>query len=355
MSPEARNFERWIARWEGEGGAIPQVISARKGSAREQTKAITLRTILVPIDFSPASLKTLRYAELLGKRFGAKLHLVHVITPLFVSRARPTGSWSMLSKEVTANATKRLAELASEFSLAAQPKSYTVRIGKAPEEINKLARTRNAGLITIATRGFTGLKHAFLGSTTERVLRTAPCPVLVVREKERASAKERARSGRTPLQFRKVLVPVDFSQNSRLGVEYGLRFVREFGAGIILFHSVFVPPLVLGDESTAGYLPNLIPMKQEHARAEMEKLRKEVSGRAVEIEAVVAFGSPVEQIDDYVTKQDVDLIITSTHGRSRLERLFIGSTAERIVRYAPSSVLVVPNRTVAEKAKQGRG
>ena len=107
--------------------------------------------------------------------------------------------------------------------------------------------------------------HAFLGSTTERVLRTAPCPVLVVREKERASAKERARSGRTPLQFRKVLVPVDFSQNSRLGVEYGLRFVREFGAGIILFHSVFVPPLVLGDESTAGYLPNLIPMKQEHA------------------------------------------------------------------------------------------
>lgn len=352
MSPEARNFERWIARWEGEGGAVPQVRGARKRSAAEQTKAMTLRTILVPIDFSPESLKTLRRAEQLGKRFGAKLHLVHVIRPAFVSRARQAEGRSMVSKEVTAHTTKRLAELAAEFSLPAHPKPYTVRTGKAAEEINEVARAKNAGLIVIATRGFTGLKQAFLGSTTERLVRTTSCPVLVVRE-TRASARERASSGRTPPRFRKVLVPVDFSQNSRLGVEYGIRFVREFGARLVLFHSIPVTPFMLGGEQTI-FRSDLIPMEQDNARRQMEKLRKEVSGKAVEIETEITFGSPVEEINDYVTKEGVDLIITATHGGSKkLERFFIGSTAEQIVRYAQSSVLVVPSRPSEKKPKNG--
>ena len=347
IKTEARNYDRWIARWEGEGGAIPQVISARKGSAREGTKTIRLRTILVPIDFSPESLKTLRYAELLAKRFTATLHLVHVLDAPLVTPRQP--NWLRFSKEVAANAEKRLAELAAKSS--SKPKPYTLRTGKIPDEINEVARRTKAGLIVIATRGFTGLKHAFVGSTTERVVRTAPCPVLVVREKEAASAKGRARSGRTALQFRKVLVPVDFSENSRLGVEYGLRFAREFGASVVLFHSVFITPYVLGDEYTAREVPNLIPLQQEYAEEEMEKLRKEVSGKGVEIKTEIGFGSPVEQMNDYVTKEKVDIIVTSTHGRSGLERLFIGSTAEGTVRYAPSSVLVVPNRLAGKKTK----
>ncbi len=350
MNPEARNYDRWISRWEAEGGAIPQVAGARKRSANEQHKAITLRTILVPIDFSPESLKTLRYAELLAKRFGANLHLVHVITPPLASRARPATNRSLLLKELTANAGKRLAELAVEHSLPTQPKPYTVRTGRVAEEINEVALAKKAGLIAIATRGFTGLKHAFLGSTTERVLRTAPCPVLVVRERDRAKSKQRARRGRTPPQFRKLLVPVDFSRNSRFAVEYALRFAREFGSRLVLFHSIPVTPFMLGEEQTM-FQPNLIPLEQEHAREQMEKLRKEISGKTVEVETETTFGSPVGEIDNYVAKKSVDLIIISTHGRSGLERFFIGSTAERIVRYAPSSVLVVPNRTLGGKEK----
>ena len=263
MKTEAMNYDRWIARWEGEGGAIPQVKRARKASAREASKTIRLRTILAPIDFSPESLKTLRYAKLLGERFQAKLHLVHVLDAPFVSPRQP--GWLRFSKEVAANAEKRLAQLAAKSSLPSKPKPYTIRTGKIADEINEVARLTDAGLIAIATRGFTGLKHAFVGSTTERVVRTAPCPVLVVREKEAVSAKARARSGRTALEFRKVLVPVDFSENSRLGVEYGLRFAREFGARLVLFHSVFVTPFVLGDEYTARQVPNLIPLQQDFA------------------------------------------------------------------------------------------
>ena len=74
------NVDRAIARWEGEGGAIPQVQSSRDRHG-ERFKALTLRQILVPIDFSPESLKTLRYAKRVAERFKAKLHLVHVVTP----------------------------------------------------------------------------------------------------------------------------------------------------------------------------------------------------------------------------------------------------------------------------------
>jgi nucleotide-binding universal stress UspA family protein len=118
---------------------------------------------------------------------------------------------------------------------------------------------------------------------------------------------------------------------------------------VVLFHSVFVTPFVLGDEYTAREVPNLIPLQQDYAEEEMEKLRKEIRAKGSEVETEIAFGSPVEQINEYDTKKHVDLIITSTHGRSGLERLFIGSTAERIVRYAPSPVLVVPNRQPAKK------
>lgn len=308
-----------------------------------------MRRILVPIDFSPESLKTLGYAKLLGERFGAELHLVHVVSPPSASRPRQA-NWLTFSKEVAANATKRLAELAAEASVPAQPKPYTVRIGQVADEINGVARLKRVGLIAMATRGYTGHKNASLGSTTERVVRDAPCPVLVLREKERASAKER---GRTLVQFRKILVPVDFSENSRVGLEYALRFAPEFGASVVLFHSVFVPAYVLGDEYTVREAPDLIATQEKYARAEMEKLRKTISGKGGEIVTEIAFGSPVEQISEYVTKEDVDLIITSTHGRSGLQHLFIGSTAERIVRYATCPVLVVPNRAASEMANKG--
>src|SRR5581483_5846620 len=72
-----------IARWESEGGAIPQVQRSRKLES-EQIRPLTIRRILVPIDFSPESLKALRYAKRLVERFKAKLHMVHVVTPPLV-------------------------------------------------------------------------------------------------------------------------------------------------------------------------------------------------------------------------------------------------------------------------------
>jgi nucleotide-binding universal stress UspA family protein len=333
-----------IARWESEGGAIPQV-----QTPRQRFKALMLRQVLVPIDFSLESLKTLHYAKRLGERFKAQLHLVYVVTPPPTYLPQRTPLTLNFSQELAADASERLRKLAGKFSLPMPPKPYSVRSGGIADEISEVARVTRAELIAIATRGYTGLKRAFLGSTTESVVRNAPCPVLVVRDKDE-STSQRAR--RAPLHFRKILVPLDFSDASRLGLEYALGFAQEFHATVVLFHSVFVSGYVLASPYTAHQMPTLIASQQDYARTEMEELREMISRKGAEVEIKIAVGSPVERIGKYVRKAGIDLIITSTHGRSGLRRVFIGSTAERIVRYATCPVLVVPNRAAGKIANK---
>ena len=342
-----------IARWESEGGAVPQVQRSRKRDS-ERIKALTVRRILVPIDFSPESLNTLRYAKRLVERFKAKLHMVHVVTPPLVLFPQPRQVLPPnFTEEMVGNATDRFEEVVRDFSLPLRHRHYTVRIGAVAHEINEVARITRTDFIVIATRGYTGLKRAFLGSTTESVVRNAPCPVLVVREKEHGAANRRGR--KAALQVRKILVPLDFSEASRLGLEYALGFAQEFHATLVLFHSIFVSTYVMGNRYTAHHVPTLIANQQEYATHEMEELREAISRKGGVAEIRIAVGSAVEQIGKYVRKAGVDLIITSTHGRTGLRRMFIGSTAERLVRHATCPVLVVPNRAAAKKMRGKRG
>ena len=318
------------------------MVRSRKPES-EQIRPLRIRRILVPIDFSPESLKALRYAKRLVERFKAKLHMVHVVTPPLVLFPQPRQVLPPnFTEEMVGNATDRFEEVVRDFSLPLRHRHYTVRIGAVANEINEVARITRTDFIAIATRGYSGLKRAFLGSTTESVVRNAPCPVLVVRE-------PRARKG--PLQFRKILVPLDFSEASRLGLEYALSFAQEFHATLVLFHSISVSAYVMGNRYTAHHVPTLIANQQEYATHEMEELRETISRKGGVAEIRIAVGSAVEQIGKYVRKAGVDLIITSTHGRTGLRRMFIGSTAERLVRHATCPVLVVPNRAAGKKMR----
>jgi nucleotide-binding universal stress UspA family protein len=147
---------------------------------------IALKCILVPIDFSPLSKKALQYALRFAEEFRAGLTLLHVIEP----DVPPAFDGLMIAPPISpgGNRTKcanRLKVLAS--SMAIRATNYvqsTVRTGLAAYEIVEAAKEFDIDLIVIATHGYTGWKHLAIGSTAERVVRAAPCPVLVVREKE---------------------------------------------------------------------------------------------------------------------------------------------------------------------------
>jgi len=143
-----------------------------------------LKHILVPTDFSKPSNKALKYAVSLAARIGSQITLVHVIKPRPIESEPYTVWLGFDPREIEANDAMR--KLCKEQHVdPALLRRTIVREGTPHREITAAARELEADLIIIATNGRTGLAHILPGSTTERVVRHAPCPVLVVREKER--------------------------------------------------------------------------------------------------------------------------------------------------------------------------
>lgn len=149
----------------------------------------SVTSILVPVDFSRASAKALDYAAVLAKQFGAK------IVPLYVLELpEVVGMFQLLleddeMKEVCGSKLRKFMRKASiSGALIDHP---LVRKGRPHREIVEAARTLKVDLIVISTHGYTGVNRALLGSVTERVVREAPCPVLVVREREHDFIKAR--------------------------------------------------------------------------------------------------------------------------------------------------------------------
>jgi nucleotide-binding universal stress UspA family protein len=145
---------------------------------------LKIKDILVPVDFSEPSLKALKYALAFAEQFGAKLFLLHVVEPVvvpdFASVPMP-----MDNNRLATSAKARLEHLCKRRGLERRlVHKKLVRTGTPFREITDAARALKVDLIVIATHGYTGLAHAILGSTAERVVRHAPCPVLTVREKE---------------------------------------------------------------------------------------------------------------------------------------------------------------------------
>jgi universal stress protein A len=147
---------------------------------------LQLNKILVPIDFSDTSKKALHYALRFAEQFNCKITLVHVVEPAspmvgapFAVEVFPQPQDDSMAAE------KELAALAARWrSNGTNSITSTIRIGHPPNEITKAAKDLDVDLIVIATHGYTSWRHLCIGSTAERVVRTAPCPVLVVREKE---------------------------------------------------------------------------------------------------------------------------------------------------------------------------
>ena len=145
---------------------------------------LQIKSILVPIDFSATSEKALRYAVRMGEQFGSKITLLNVVQPV----ATPDFAYHplMLETDRAKDAAKaRLDTLCRKLIVPARLLERTVvRYGTPFAEITAAAKSLKVDLIILTTHGYTGLKHVFMGSTAERVVRHAPCPVLTVREKE---------------------------------------------------------------------------------------------------------------------------------------------------------------------------
>ncbi|MBI3869831.1 MAG: universal stress protein [Verrucomicrobia bacterium] len=141
-----------------------------------------IKSILVPIDFSDCSKKALQYALPLAKEHQASLTLLYVVPPVYGAGEYGGFDYAQWEAGMIAGGEKELAKLVVDGVRGEVPADTLVRAGSPAREIIETARSLPADLIVIATHGRTGLKHVLLGSVAERVVREAPCPVLVVRK-----------------------------------------------------------------------------------------------------------------------------------------------------------------------------
>ncbi len=145
---------------------------------------IRLKRILVPVDFSGPSTQALRYAARIAQHFGAEITLLYIVQKISVAPFPEVPPYLDTVEEDFENAEKGLQTLAAQQTLESSAVHTVVRTGLPAHEIVETARDLDFDLIVIATHGYTGWKHLCIGSTAERVVRTAPCPVFVVREKQ---------------------------------------------------------------------------------------------------------------------------------------------------------------------------
>lgn len=146
---------------------------------------LRLKKILVPVDFSEFSAKAIKYAGRFAEQFGAALVLVHVVEPVrYPESVLIPPEMEEANRERLKLARASLAAFVKKQVPAGLASEAVTRLGHPFSEISKAAKDFDVDLVVIATHGHTGLKHLFLGSTAERVVRLAPCPVLTVRERE---------------------------------------------------------------------------------------------------------------------------------------------------------------------------
>ena len=152
------------------------------------------RVIVVPFDFSEHARTALNEAVDLARRFGAELHLVHVMqSPLYLYNFAYAGDAAAVAPpidmtEMREDAMKSLHEVISEVEFSGKMEPHVLEGVNVAESLRATAMSLDADLIVMGTHGRTGLAHTFLGSVAERTLRTAPCPVLTVQAREKDPA-----------------------------------------------------------------------------------------------------------------------------------------------------------------------
>jgi nucleotide-binding universal stress UspA family protein len=169
---------------------LKRKIPARKVKPVQQL-SINIRRILVPIDFSEHSKNALKYAVPFAEKFKASIDLIYVVEPTIYPADFSFGQigFPNVEEELRTRGSEELDNLITKEIASKVPSRKIVRTGKPFYEINQYALEEKMSLIIIATHGHTGMEHILFGSTAEKVVRKAPCPVLVVRSGEHEFVK----------------------------------------------------------------------------------------------------------------------------------------------------------------------
>lgn len=295
-----------------------------------------INQILFPTDFSSPSDKALDHALVMAHRYHAHLTMLHVEVPYGADPNNPKFEFPRLDHLfdfIREQVSQRLeAEDLPVFSGDITISHEVLRGVSAPREILAYCDEHPVDLIIMGTHGRSGLGRFVLGSTAEKVMRGSAVPVLTIHHGEDLFV---ANGGR----YRRILVPIDYSEMSQAALRRGVDLARTFEAELYFCHAIeqnFSPlTLFVGDPS---------PMKIDK---ELEKRSRnaflEFAGN--DLPENYAFhlsaGRPHTEIIHFIKEINADLVVLGNHGWNPVERWLLGGTTEKIIRKAPVPVFIV--------------
>ncbi|MBI3723660.1 universal stress protein [bacterium] len=264
--------------------------------------------VLVALDGSPRSERILAALEPFAQQPSSEVLLARVVGP------KPGDA------EEQVQALSYVRSLEARLDAKGLRASGHVLVGRDPAvELASFAAKSGASLVAIATHGRAGLRRVVLGSVAERVVRVADRPVLIVNP----WALE------APLALGRVVVALDGSEAAEGALPIAAGLARGFGSELILVHVEEVEAL-----------DSLVAVAQEHRKTEKTFERARRSLADARVRTVVRSGVPHAELLDSILETAPGLVVLTTHGRTGLARIALGSVAEAVIRGAPCPVLV---------------
>ncbi len=327
--------------------------SAGKPALAAKPPGLRLKKILVPVDFSDCSKKALDYALGFAEQSQAAIYLVHIVETATFARDLHYPPLPIPDEEAAGVARKKLTKMATELKDESIPVMVDVRFGNPADGVVTTAADLGVDLIVVSTHGFTGWKHALLGSVTERIVRLARCPVLVVREHEHEFVVPRPEAARAEaslpkgmhaapveaFKLKNILVTTDFSDCSKKALQYAIPLARQHNAKLTLLN-ISPDTRILNQYGGVDYGKVEEAMLQS-AERKLDALRKKEIPKGIRATCAVRGGRPTREIVHAARDLKADLIVIATHGHTGIKHALLGSTAENVVRYAYCPVLTV--------------
>lgn len=292
----------------------------------------TPRTIVVGVDSEGHSEHAVHAAVWLAQQFDARVRFVHAfpVAPLFWGRAEVMPEWSMGTEAAAATIRRRLtatlAQAPAELALRQELAADVLRVVSGPpsQVILDEARSSGAELVVLGSHRRRGLFD--FGSTARGVLASAPSAVWVQVE--------------TPRRIRRILVPVDLSEDSLQALARARDLAQVLGARITVLHAFMVPELgaALPDSPVAGPVYPIEALRRSN-QAEFERALSAFDWRGVPHDARFEDGEPAFEI--LRCQRDFDLIAMGTHGHTGLSAVLLGNVTYAVLREATTPVLAM--------------
>lgn len=289
---------------------------------------LKIETILCPVDFSERSAEAYDYAYSLARHYEAKLFVQHVAEQLLAlyDGYVPQPQIDEVYAHQNAHAHERFHELAASMDNDVEQQFVFQRGDSAADSILSFAEDHQIDLIVMGTHGRRGLDRLIMGSVVERVLRKTRRPILAVRNRVRDSVATENDS----VDVCRILFCTDFSDDSPRALEYALSLALQYNAELSLLH------VLEGSRSERE-----LDRQKDEA---LEGLRKILPAEATQwasVIPVVRSGKAYQEIIQYASEVQSDMIVMGVRGRNVVDIALFGSTTHRVIQLGPCPVLVV--------------